>query len=192
VEAENEKGQSICGKWVHDGDKWYLEFPKLYGLISYCVEHDTYPAKGEPCWQCANPHIISADLSAARQGFDRGYTKGTKFVDELEAQIANLVIDKTALTGIETVLAQEVERLNDNVAALERVLYEVSKGNVIPPWFRIEHDDCAGRCKVHQRLRHPYGCQADSPVYAPDPEHDEFVFTKAEIMGAIKKLWMKS
>ena len=98
IEAENEKGESISGKWVHEGikeeRKWYLEFPKLYGLVSYCTTHDTYPAEGDPCWECANPHIIAADLSAARDGFDRGYTKGTKFVDELEARIANLVIDK--------------------------------------------------------------------------------------------------
>ena len=113
VEVENERGESIkCGEWVQVGDYWILEIPYVpVGIMdptrvwtipkiaasspsSYCATHDTRPAEGDPCWECANPHIIAADLSAAREGFDRGYTKATKFVDELEARIANLVIDK--------------------------------------------------------------------------------------------------
>ena len=82
------------GLFIESAEIVQVPTPKLYGLVSYCTTHDTYPDKGDPCWECANPHIIAADLSAAREGFDRGYTKGTKFVDELEARIANLVIDK--------------------------------------------------------------------------------------------------
>ena len=28
--------------------------------VSYCATHNTYPAEGEPCWQCANPFIDKA------------------------------------------------------------------------------------------------------------------------------------
>lgn len=28
--------------------------------FSYCASHNTYPLDGEPCWQCANPHIQKA------------------------------------------------------------------------------------------------------------------------------------
>ena len=27
---------------------------------SYCATHNACPIDGEPCWQCANPHILKA------------------------------------------------------------------------------------------------------------------------------------
>ena len=74
-----------------------------------------------------------------RSGFNAGYAKGTKFVDELEAQIANLAIDKTAL--------------EDKIKDTEEVLYSVYNGGGIPPWFGLKYDNCACRCKVNRRER---------------------------------------
>ncbi len=30
---------------------------KQQKAMSYCKTHNTYPAEGEPCWQCVNPYI---------------------------------------------------------------------------------------------------------------------------------------
>ena len=101
-----------------------------------------------------------------RSGFNAGYAKGTKFVDELEAQIANLAIDKTAL--------------EDKIKDTEEVLYSVYNGGGIPPWFGLKYDNCACRCRVYRKKR-----------LGIDPDcfgGKEVVFTKAELLEAIENI----
>ena len=42
---------------------------------------------------------MSGERQAFNDGFDKGYTKCSKFIDELEARIVNLVVDNIALDG---------------------------------------------------------------------------------------------
>ena len=101
-----------------------------------------------------------------RSGFNAGYAKGTKFVDELEAQIANLVIDKSTL----------MDRIGDT----EKVLFSFSTGNGIPPGFGREYDHDTCRCRVYRKTR-----------LGIDPDcfgGKEFVFTGAELLEAIENI----
>ena len=101
-----------------------------------------------------------------RSGFSAGYAKGTKFVDELEAQIANLVIDKSTL----------MDRIGDT----EKVLYETFTDNGFPSSFGMEYDHDTCRCRVYRKTR-----------LGIDPDcfgGKEFVFTGAELLEAIENI----
>jgi len=101
-----------------------------------------------------------------RSGFNAGYAKGTKFVDELEAQIANLVIDKSTL----------MDRIGDT----EEVLYETFTDNGFPSSFGMEYDHDTCRCRVYRKKR-----------LGIDPDcfgGKEVVFTKAELLEAIENI----
>ena len=105
------------------------------------------------------------------KGYKAGFNKACKFIDELEAQIANLVIDKGAL--------------EDKLRDTEKVLYSLVVGNGIPPGFGVEYDYDTYRCKVYPRTRH---VRCKSHVFAPDLRDKEYVFTKAELLEAIDNI----
>ena len=108
-----------------------------------------------------------------RSGWSTGYAKGSKFVDELEAQIANLVIDKGAL--------------KDRLRETEGVLFWLSTGNGIPPDFGVEYDHDTCRCRVYRRERHSDSARIQK-IFREIPCAPEFVFTKAELLQAIENI----
>ena len=77
------------------------------------------------------------------------------YVNELEASLASHRV--------------YIATLEDKIKNLEEVLYSVYKGERIAPWFGVECEECAGRCKVWRKER-------------------EFVFTKAELLEAIENI----
>jgi len=107
-----------------------------------------------------------------RSGFNAGYAKGTKFVDELEAQIANLAIDKSTL----------MDRMGDT----EKVLFSIATGNGLPPGFGVEHDCVAFRSRAYRRTM-----PVSQARLGIDPDcfgGKEVVFTKAELLEAIENI----
>ena len=174
VEVENERGESIrCGEWVQVGEYWILEIPCTI------VEDLVDPSK---IWTLP---IVAAEAEAKQDGFDKGYAKGTRFVDELEAQIANLVIDKSTM--------------EDKLRDTERVLFCISTGSGLPNRFGIEHHCAVGFSKVYRRtipvLADKIANAVDGDVIIHTCEQmgeaeaeGEFVFTKAELLQAIENL----
>ena len=188
IEVEQD-GESIrLGEWKKDGRDWLLmlpETPRLYGLVSYCAEHDTHPAKGEPCWSCVNHHIANAiivTLEQARLDHSAQERVG-ELEDEIQAAMKQYEEWEKEIEASDAIL----NKLEANIKGLEEVLYEVSRGGGIPPRYGVTYIHQAGRCKVHRRKRGHL--QAMGEIIAE--ANKEFVFTKEEILEAVKKLWMK-
>ena len=73
------------------------------------------------------------------------------------------------------------EQLEANIEDLEKVLFSLSTGNGIPDKYSVQYDYQEFRCKVSKRVR----LGIDPACFG----NQGMVFTKDEIMEAIKKLW---
>ena len=64
-------------------------------------------------------------------GFDKGYTKCSKFVDELEARIVNLVVDNIALETENATLKRGIAEAKLQIVYLHEKFQETGSGNAV-------------------------------------------------------------
>ena len=174
VEIEQDGKSISLGEWKRDGKDWLLILPNL--IISYCAIHKTYPIKGEPCWQCANPHIAAAtkEMSQFRAGHKRYrdlYRLECNISDDLKVKVA---------------------KLEANIDDLEKVLFSLSTGNGIPNKYHVTYHHQAGRCKVHQRVKHPFGDRSHLQAVGEilDREARDAMFSKEGVMETITSYFL--